>query len=77
MRITREFMFSCSTNGHGGWNKDQLALLGVNWPPEKGWLGRLIGTEVHDEIARQVRALTGHRGSDGVTHHESQKDLFG
>lgn len=27
----------------GGWTKASLALLGVPWPPPKGWKKRLIG----------------------------------
>jgi len=28
----------------GGYNKKQLEILGVEWPPQKGWKSALIGT---------------------------------
>lgn len=30
----------------GGWNKHQLACLGVEWPPPKNWKHRVIGTKI-------------------------------
>lgn len=30
----------------GGWSKSQLQLIGVPWPPLKGWKYRVIGTEI-------------------------------
>lgn len=31
---------------HGGWSRDQLKLLGVDWPPAKGWKARIIGRTI-------------------------------
>ena len=36
----------------GGWTKDQLALLGVTWPPEAGWIYRVMGDQITEEAAR-------------------------
>lgn len=30
----------------GGYNKKQLEILGVEWPPQKGWKSALIGTMI-------------------------------
>ena len=30
----------------GGYNKKQLKILGVEWPPQKGWKSALIGTMI-------------------------------
>lgn len=30
----------------GGYTKKQLALLGLSWPPNKGWVARLTGTQI-------------------------------
>ena len=27
-------------SGNGGWNKKQFNILGINWPPKKGWKER-------------------------------------
>lgn len=43
----------------GGWNKAQLALLGIEWPPVRGWLYSLVGKEISDQTWGQVMALRG------------------
>ena len=49
----------CSENG--GWNKPQLALIGIAWPPYQGW--RLFleksGLRVRAEAHEQFIALRG------------------
>jgi hypothetical protein len=32
-----------------GWNSEVLELIGVKWPPERGWIKRLINTEIEQE----------------------------
>lgn len=27
----------------GGWTKQQLAILGIRWPPPKGWKKKVVG----------------------------------
>ncbi len=40
-----------------GFNKLQLHFLGLNWPPEKGWCKKLVGTEITElDYERFVRA---------------------
>jgi hypothetical protein len=40
----------------GGLNRQQLAILGVAWPPKNGWQSRVIGREItvrdYDEFLR-------------------------
>ena len=48
--VTREFIMQ-GRSERGGWTKDQLALLGVTWPPEAGWIQRVVGTEISAEAA--------------------------
>lgn len=48
MKLTRENIFA-GRSGPGGWNKHQLAVLGVSWPPVKGWLSQLIDKDIPDE----------------------------
>ena len=42
-----------------GFNKPQLALLGVAWPPQKGWLTALIGKQIPLALYEQFVALKG------------------
>lgn len=60
IRLTREILHSASTN-NCGFNREQLYLLGVDWPPVKGWLSGLIGRQVSDETWQMVVKLKGVR----------------
>ena len=39
-------MIFAGRSARGGWSRAQLTMLGVEWPPMKGWLARLDGTEI-------------------------------
>ena len=42
----------------GAWTADQLAAIGVAWPPARGWKHRVIGKAISDEArARFERVL--------------------
>jgi hypothetical protein len=56
MKLTREIIHGAGTLGMG-FNRHQLGLLGVKWPPKKGWLSGLIGTEIPDETWEKVMRL--------------------
>lgn len=43
----------------GGWNRAQLACIGVEWPPRSGWVKRVIGRQISDESRRQFETLKG------------------
>lgn len=58
MTVTEEFLVRGGSE-RGGWNREQLALLGVKWPPVQGWKGRVLGTFMSDEDARKFLALRG------------------
>jgi len=45
MILTKELM-ECGRSSAGGYNRKQLAAIGVEWPPQKGWLKDLIGKEI-------------------------------
>ena len=48
MIITDEWLIENSTKS-GGYTKSQLALIGVQWPPEQGWKNIVIDTEITEE----------------------------
>lgn len=56
MKLTREMIFYCQTP-RGAWNRHQLELLGVSWPPQHGWIERLIGTEISETRLAEVKEL--------------------
>ncbi len=47
MKLTRESIEAGKTD-RGGWTSAQLRQLGVEWPPVKGWMRRLMGKEISD-----------------------------
>ena len=48
--ITREWIFAHRTE-RGAWSREQLAALGITWPPSIGWINRLEGTEIPESAA--------------------------
>ena len=50
MVITDKFIVQ-GISKNGGWTRAQLELLGVEWPPTRGWKGRIIGNELSDSDA--------------------------
>lgn len=61
LKVSKEFM-QLAASGEGGWNKAQLALLGVSWPPQKGWMTKIIGLDVPEDVWAKVLQLRGNAG---------------
>lgn len=60
MRLTSELIHSAGSNGMG-FNSAQLRLLGIYWPPKKGWIRALEGKEISNSTWEQVIRLRGVR----------------
>lgn len=58
MLVTNEFLEKGRSDS-GGYNRKQLELLGVAWPPLKGWKKAIIGTNIGDDVAEMFISLTG------------------
>lgn len=56
MQLTRK-MIDDGKSDNGAWSAKQLALLGVSWPPKRGWPERIIGTEISDDIYSRFLAI--------------------
>ena len=50
MKIDRELIFR-GVSRNGGWSREQLNALGVEWPPVRGWIERIEGTEIDNAHA--------------------------
>ena len=48
-------------SGVGGWNKRQFDLVGIGWPPWKGWREWLVGREYSEEVVEGFVRLKGMR----------------
>lgn len=44
--ILTKDMIEKGMSSRGGFNKNQLAAIGVEWPPQKGWKHLLIGKTI-------------------------------
>lgn len=73
--LTHSIIHSAATN-HNGFNRPQLELLGVSWPPQKGWLSSLIGKEISAQKWQLVLQLKSvRRKSDRKAILSSQLEL--
>lgn len=46
--VTAEWIHACATV-NGGWTAAQLKILGVEWPPQHGWIARCVGMQITTE----------------------------
>ena len=87
MRLTREILQRAGTLKNGiALNCYQLRLIGVGWPPDHGWVSRVVGMEVSDNVLGAMAELRGvadkHRrrqilGKHGISPSELfQASLF-
>lgn len=59
--VTEDFL-KRGMSGQGGWNAKQFAILGIDWPPRKGWkygiVNRLWLTPEDAETFLALRPVT-------------------
>lgn len=60
LTLTDNLIRAGQTN-NGGWNKKQLHLLGISWPPTKGWKLKVIGQEITEEHYEEFLSLKNKR----------------
>ncbi len=58
MKLTHSLIHSAGRSGVG-FNYHQLKVLGIHWPPKKGWLSSLIGKDISDEQWKLIVAMKG------------------
>ncbi len=62
MRLTEEMLVKGATNGIG-WNREQFNILGVKYPPMRGWKDRIIGGDISPEKYQLFLSLKGKKKS--------------
>lgn len=45
------------SSNNGGWNKEQFRILGIDWPPKKGWMFNASGVEITPEQYERFLSL--------------------
>jgi len=53
LTLTSKMLHDASTKGYHGFNAKQLKVIGLKWPPKKGWLKSLVGTQILASKYRQ------------------------
>ena len=53
MIITDEWLINLAPTG--GYNKKQLKILGIEWPPQKGWKNKVIGNDFCEEKVKEFK----------------------
>ena len=56
IELSRE-MIQQGRSSKGGYSKAQLELLGVKWPPKKGWIDKKIAKKFDEEKIKQFIEL--------------------
>lgn len=57
MTTVTEELIEQGKSSNGGWSMGQLALLGVPWPPQRGWKAQVIGKTIRSEDAAEFARL--------------------
>ena len=66
MIITRKYIMKFRTD-RGAWTKPQIEALGIDWPPRKGWIDRVVGKEIRPDNQIQFEARI------GITKYRKQR----
>lgn len=75
MIITKEWI-EINATGSAAWTRAQLELLGVVWPPKKGWKSKAIGQPLADERAREFERLGAARRQRLARNLVANMELF-
>jgi hypothetical protein len=67
MIITDEWLINAAPTG--GYNKQQLNILGIEWPPCKGWKGKVIGKELCEEKVKEFKNCITIKKTKNNIHH--------
>ena len=67
-QILTDALISEVATARGGWTREQLGIMGISWPPPKGWRKQLVAEErtlTDDEVeeVREARVTVAERRS--------------
>lgn len=69
-------LLEAGASQHGNWTAAQLRVLGISWPPPKGWKNALVGKPILQTDYRLFLHLKAGRGRREVPRgHPSLFDL--
>jgi hypothetical protein len=71
-RITKDWIEAHQSN-QGGWTRDQVQAIGLDWPLVKGWKWKVIGLQITDETKARFEQKLDRKAA----RHQKTVDLFG
>lgn len=74
MKITATLL-DAGKSIRGGWNRKQMDILGVSWPPREGWQKSVIGKDISGDDAERYLALRGTVKRDSNRRSPVRTDL--
>ena len=74
MIITNEWLTKNKTP-NGGYNKKQFEILGISYPPQKGWKEQLIGRNLSEEKVREFEKIS-NPGNNILSYFGDSNDYF-
>lgn len=72
MQITRGWIMAHRTE-RGAWTEVQILALGIDWPPKRGWISRIVGSEITSEKAAEFMAGNTVFSTKTLRAHEAQR----
>lgn len=76
MEITEELL-AAGASKRGGFSKRQVELLGIAWPPQRGWKKSIIGNTISEEAAEEFVRLSDQHLADRAAKEEQSLNWFG
>ncbi|MEJ8857849.1 GIY-YIG nuclease family protein [Variovorax robiniae] len=75
MKITLDFIERGAT-ANRGFTRRHIELLGLQWPPNKGWKRDIVGREIDDEVALEYLALAAPQETALRCQPESSSEIW-
>jgi ribonuclease HI len=71
MIITSDWLIKNKTS-NGGYNKKQFDILGLQYPPQKGWKEKIIGKELCEEKVKEFENISSYNIKDKNNNHQNE-----
>jgi hypothetical protein len=74
--ITDKWIINNKTPG-GGYNRKQLNILGIEWPPKFNWKLTLVGKKINKKVAKEFEnlAMTGNKSEKKNIIQEDKSEI--
>lgn len=74
MKLTRQH-FELAKSSKGAWSRQQLQMLGIEWPLAQGWMKKIIGQDLDASVIQRFIDLKDAHLSASDIQNSSQHSL--